>query len=199
MTRINLLPWREARRKQQQRDFLSLMGGGAIVAVLGVFLAHMQIAGYIEHQETRNEYLQDEIERINKVEKEIQELDKAKARLLGRLEIIQNLQSSRPGMVRVFDALARRLPENIYLDSLTSNGKSLKIEGIAHSNNIVSNFMRELELSPWFGEPVLRVVENKTVNKIRASDFQLTVKQTTQPKNMDSDITDSDNTDSDGE
>lgn len=185
MTRINLLPWREARRKQQQRDFLSLMGGAAIVAALGVFLAHMQIAGYIEHQETRNEYLQSEIDRIKKVEKEIKELDRAKARLLGRLEIIQNLQSSRPGMVRVFDALARRVPENIYLDSLTSNGKSLKIEGIAYSNNVVSDFMRELELSPWFGEPVLRVVENKTVNKVRASDFQLTVKQTTQPKNTD--------------
>lgn len=185
MTRINLLPWREARRKQQQRDFMSMLGAAAAAAVLGVFLTHLQVAEYIDHQEARNQYLRDELDRLEKIEKEIQELDKAKARLLGRLEIIQDLQRSRPGMVRVFDALARNLPKDIFLGSLKSNSKDLTLSGTAVSNKLVSEFMRELEKSRWFGEPVLKVVENKPINNIRASKFELTVKQTTQPKDTE--------------
>ena len=186
MTRINLLPWREARRKQQQRDFMSMLAGAAAVAFLGILFAHMQIAEYINYQESRNQFLRDEIERLQRIEQEIKELDKTKERLLGRLDIIQNLQRSRPGMVRVFDELVHHLPGNMHLESLDSNGKTLTLMGLAQTNNVVSDFMRKLETSEWFGEPVLKVVENKMLNETRASGFELTVKQTNQPTDTQS-------------
>ena len=176
MTRINLLPWREARRKQKQRNFILLLLAGGLVAALAVTLWQLQIDQLIANQEARNQYLQGEIARLKKAEAEIKELEKVRVRLLSRLEIIQNLQTSRPGMVKVLDALPRLLPDNVYLLSLKSDGAQLTVKGIANSNNAISAFMRNLAESAEFGEPVLTVVENRDLNDIRASVFELSVK-----------------------
>lgn len=175
MARINLLPWREARRKQRQQEFMGMLGAAVLVAALGVIGTHMFFAGQIDYQEARNQYLQDEINRLKRIEEEIKVMDETKARLLGRLEIIQNLQRSRPVMVHIFDELVRRLPEDIFLASFQTDGDKLTLKGTALSNGIVSLFMRELEQSDWFGEPTLSVIENKIINSVRASEFQLAV------------------------
>lgn len=174
-TRINLLPWREARRKQQERDFIIILSVAGAIAILGLFVTHLQIQDQIENQEARNAYLRGEIARLKKAEAEIKELDKVKSRLLSRLEIIQNLQASRPGMVKVFDALPRLLPEAMYLTSVKNEGNRLALKGVARSNNVISNFMRNLAESAEFGEPVLRVVETEEINDIEASTFELAV------------------------
>lgn len=184
-TRINLLPWREAYRQQQKRDFVILLSVAAMVAVLGLFLAYLQIQNQIDNQQARNTYLRGEIARLKKAEAEIKELDKVKSRLLSRLEIIQNLQASRPGMVKVFDALPRLLPEAVYLSSVKSEGNRLTIQGVASSNNVISNFMRNLAESAEFGEPVLRVVETRELNDRQVSDFELVVTIKTQPRDME--------------
>ena len=176
MTRINLLPWREARRKQKQRDFILLLLVGGLVAALAVTLWQLQIDQLIANQEARNQYLQGEIARLKKAEAEIKELEKIRARLLSRLEVIQNLQTSRPVMVKVLDALPRLLPDSVYLLSFKSDGAQLTLKGIANSNNAISAFMRNLAESAEFGEPVLTVVENRDINDIRASVFELSVK-----------------------
>jgi type IV pilus assembly protein PilN len=184
-TRINLLPWREAHRQQQKRDFVILLTVAAMVAVAGLFLAYLQIQHQIENQQARNTYLRGEIARLKKAEAEIKELDKVKSRLLSRLEIIQNLQASRPGMVKVFDALPRLLPEAVYLSSVKNEGNRLTIKGVASSNNVISNFMRNLAESSEFGEPVLRVVETRELNDKQVSDFELVVNIKAQPRNAE--------------
>ena len=73
MTRINLLPWREARRTQQQRDFMGMLVGAIIIAALGVIGTHVFIADHIDAQEARNQFLRDEIERLKRIEQEIKE------------------------------------------------------------------------------------------------------------------------------
>ena len=176
MTRINLLPWREAKRQKKQRDFILLLLAGGLLAALVVTVWQLQINQWTANQEARNQYLQGEIARLKKAEAEIKELEKVRVRLLSRLEIIQNLQTSRPGMVKVLDALPRLLPDNVYLLSLKSDGAQLTVKGIANSNNAISAFMRNLAESAEFGEPVLTVVENRDLNDIRASVFELSVK-----------------------
>ncbi len=182
MTRINLLPWREARRKQKQWDFILWLLAGGLAAALAVFLLQLQINQLITNQEARNQYLQGEIARLKKAETEIKELEKVKARLLSRLEVIQNLQASRPEMVKALDAIPRLLPETVYLLTLKSDGTQLTLKGIANSNNAISMFMRNLAESTEFGEPVLTVVENRDINDTRASVFELSVKLKTTPQ-----------------
>ncbi len=181
MTRINLLPWRAARRRRKQRDFLLLLAGSGLMAALMVLLIHAGINQEIVYQESRNEYLRGEIARLKKAEAEVKELDKVKARLSNRLEVIQDLQASRPDMVKVLDAIPRVLPDNVYLNSLKSDGVQLLIKGIASSNNAISSFMRNLGDSTEFGEPMLTIVENRDINDIPASQFELVVKRKNAP------------------
>lgn len=186
MTRINLLPWREMRRKQKQRDFVTMIAVAAMLAVGGVFGVNFYISQLIEHQVARNDYLRAEIAKLKKESEEIKKINETKARLLSRLEVIQNLQSSRPVMVKIFDNLVRLVPEDIYLSSFRTEGDQLVINGTARSNNVVSEFMRNLGDSPLFGEPVLRVIQNKEVNGIRVSDFELAVRRA-KPKGEEED------------
>jgi type IV pilus assembly protein PilN len=96
--------------------------------------------------------------------------------LLARLESIQRLQQSRPEPVKVLDTLVRRLPEDMYLSQLQSEGLQITLKGNARINNVVSDFMRELEQSELFGVPSLRVIERKTVfENVPASEFELVV------------------------
>lgn len=175
MTRINLLPWRETRRVQRQRNFIGMLITAAVIAAAGVFLTNKQIEAHIDSQEARNEYLRGEIARLKKAAAEVEELKKTRERLLRRLEVVQNLQKKRPDMVRILDTLVRLLPEDIYLNSLKTEGRRLTLNGIASSNNIISAFMRNLGDSNEFDEPVLTIVETRDINNVRANVFELTV------------------------
>jgi len=175
MMRINLLPWRESRRQQRQRSFQYLSIAAVLVAGLGVLLTYMYFNQLIDHQNERNEYLRGEIALLKKAAAERKEMDRTRDRLMARVKVIQDLQASRPAMVRILDSIVRRLPENVFLTSVESVGKQLKLKGVASSNNVISGFMRNIADAPWFNEPSLTVVQTEQVNDVRASVFELAV------------------------
>lgn len=177
MTKINLRPWREERRTQQQRQFGALMLGAVLVGGAVVVGVHMYINDLIDYQESRNQFLQDEIDKLSEVEKQIQEMENAKQRLLGRLEAIQNLQRSRPVMVKLFDRLVNEIPEDIYLQSFQSRELQIIVKGTARSNPTVSSFMRRLGQEEMLHEPELMVIQNTSINGVRASQFELLVRR----------------------
>jgi type IV pilus assembly protein PilN len=75
------------------------------------------------------------------------------------MEIIQQLQVSRPEMVHLFDEIAQRVPEGVALMDIAQNDRRLVINGIAQSNAVVSNFLNNLAGSPWLAKPVLKVIQ----------------------------------------
>ncbi len=162
MAHINLLPWRELRRKEQRRQFLSMLGLTAVAGLALLVAAHMYLAGLIENQQMRLNRLRQEIRVVDKQIREIRDLDKAKRALMDRMEIIQQLQRSRPEIVHIFDELVTTLPDGAYLTEVVQQGNSLKITGKAESDARVSNYMRNLEHSPWFKNPRLSVIQSKT-------------------------------------
>ncbi len=175
MTRINLLPWREIRRAQRQRDLIILLVVAALLAVGIVYLAHIEIASRIEFQQQRNEYLRGEIARLKKAAEELAELQKTKNRLIERINVIQKLQASRPGKVRMLDELVRLIPEDIFLTSFNVAGNQVKLNGTARSDVIIAEFMREIKTSNLFGEPALQIIQTKDVNNVQARVFELTI------------------------
>ena len=161
MAHINLLPWREEQRREQQRQFLTVIGLSAVLMALIILAVHLRIAGMIDHQESRNRFLQSEISKVEKQIKEINKLEDDKKRLLARMEVIQELQRNRPEVVHLFDEIARIIPDGIHLDSLQQSGDKLVLNGIAQSNARVSEFMRNIEGSDWLAGPRLEVIEKK--------------------------------------
>ncbi len=159
MAKINLLPWRQELRKEQQRQFLTLMGLSVVLVLVGILAVHLQYARLIGKQEDRNAFLTDHIRKVEAEIKEIDALADKKDRLLARMEIIQKLQRNRPEMVRLFDELVRVLPEGVHLSALKQTNRMLKMDGIAQSNARVSAFMRNIDDSDWLADPKLEIIE----------------------------------------
>ncbi|WP_290885491.1 PilN domain-containing protein [Arenimonas sp.] len=175
MARINLLPWRAERRKLRQKEFVSMLGLAAVVAVAISLLIVMYYNGQIQGQQNRNQYLRDQIVLVDQQITEIEELDKKKANLLARKQVIEQLQASRSQMVHLFDELVRTIPEGVRLNSIKQNGQSLTLEGRAQSNARVSSYMRNLEASGWMASPDLSIIEAKGDDKGLPNMFSLKV------------------------
>lgn len=161
MARINLLPWRAERRKQRQKEFGIMLGLAAVAGLVAWFLVNMYFNGQISGQEERNAYLNDQITQLDAQIKEIEDLDRQKARLLSRKEVIEQLQGNRSQMVHLFDSLVRTIPDGVTLSTIKQEGEKLTLEGRAQSNSRVSTYMRQLERSGWMTKPDLSVIEAK--------------------------------------
>lgn len=177
MARINLLPWRENLRKQRQREFGVMTAGALFFTLLLGFYVHLHISGMIDHQKSRNGFLKKEIAEMDRKIKEIKDLERTKAKLLARINVIQQLQSSRPEVVHLFDELVTRTPEGSYLTNVTQKAKSVTINGRAQSNARVSSYMRNIDASEWLYSPSLQVIENKDKTGTGFSHFTMIVSQ----------------------
>ncbi len=178
MTRINLLPWREELRQEQKKQFMMMLIMTAVLAAAIVGLIHFQMQAKIDYQLSRNRFLQTEIGKLDNEIAEIAELQKVRRSLIERMEVIQDLQGSRPSIVHLFTEIVSTVPNGVYLKSLTQSGTNLVINGLAESNARVSTYMRNLAASDWLKEPNLSVIEIEDITVNRISTFTLTVKQT---------------------
>jgi type IV pilus assembly protein PilN len=161
MARINLLPWRAERRKQRQKEFGVMLGFAALAGVVLWFLVNSYYNGQIEGQNERNTFLQGQIKQLDAQITEIEELDRQRARLLARKEVIEQLQANRSQMVHLFDSLVRTIPDGVVLTSIKQEGEKLSLEGRSQSNARVSTYMRNLEGSGWMTKPDLSIIEAK--------------------------------------
>jgi type IV pilus assembly protein PilN len=180
MARINLLPWREAERKKRQQEFGLMVLGGVLLTGLAILGIHTQFESMISAQQQRNSFLEKEIKVVERQIREIQELDKTKQNLLARMNVIQELQSSRPQIVHLFDEVVSIMPDGVYLTSLTQDGNKVTFEGQAQSNARVSSMMRNIDESEWLVGPTLDFIESKEKTGTGYSHFQLTANQVAQ-------------------
>lgn len=181
-TRLNLLPWREMRRREQDRQLLTIAIGTWLLMGVIVFYAHVHVSALIETQNKRNQFLQAEIAKVEEQIKEIAELKKRRQDLLARMNVIQQLQADRTRIVRVFDELVQRLPQGVYFSSLKQSGTNLSLSGVAQSNARVSALMRNLSSSNWFSDPELEVINVKQRGGERVSEFSVKVKNVAKPQ-----------------
>lgn len=176
-TRINLLPWRELRRQEQDRQLLSASIGAWLLTGLVVFYGWYYMNGLIEHQNKRNDYLSAEIAQLDQKIKEINELKDRKQALIARMEIIQRLQQDRTQIVHVFDDLVRKLPKGVYLTGLAKKNKQITLKGLAQSNARVSHLMNNLDSSNWFANPNLDIVNAQDQGGSRVSQFTVRISE----------------------
>ena len=179
MAHINLLPWRENLRKQRKRNFFLQLLGAVIVAILALVLWHMQVQEEIGYQKNRNAFLKSEIAKVDKKIREIKDLEKRRAELIARMNVIQQLQVSRPQVVHLFDELVKTIPEGVYLERLSQAGDKVTLEGWAQSNARVSAYMRNIDKSAWVKDADLKIIqsEDKKKTKLGMSQFRLMAKQ----------------------
>lgn len=176
MPRINLLPWREAERKQKRQEFM--VGAVAALALAGVitFAVNWQMSAAIDNQNERNQYLKGEIANLDKQIAEILDLEQRKQRLSSRIQVIEQLERSRPEIVHVFDQLVRTLPDGVFLTGVKQTERKIELKGVAQSSTRVASFMRNIDSSEWLTDPSLDILETKG-SADGGSDFTLNAQQ----------------------
>lgn len=178
MAHINLLPWREERRQERQKQFIFALVAGLVFAALVLYLAVSYANGLIDEQTQRNRFLETEIAKVDKKIKEIKDLESQRARLLARMQVIQDLQESRPKIVKVFDSLPRLVPEGLHLEQVSRKGNLISFDGVAESNARVSVFMQALDANEEYSESRLKVIKRTSSRDDAIRKFTVEVNET---------------------
>jgi type IV pilus assembly protein PilN len=177
MPRINLLPWRAELRQKRKKEFVVAIVGSLIVALGVVYLSKLTVQGWTTNQRARNEVLKQEIVALNKQIQEISGLESQRDRLVARMQVITQLQRSRPEVVHLFDELVNAMPEGVYLTEVTQQGTRIQVRGNAQSSTRVSALMRNIDDSAWMRGPGLEGVDFATVGTERNAQFRVFAEQ----------------------
>lgn len=176
MIKINLLPHREEARRARRQQFYVLMGLTTVLVGVIWFLGFSIINRQIDVQMSKNEFLKSEIALLDKDIAEIKKLKSQTDSLLARKRVIEALQANRTEMVHLFNELAKRVPEGIYLRTLTQTEQKIAITGVAQSNARITTLMNNLDESPLLENSTLietkaEVVGNRRLNAFSVNTF----------------------------
>ncbi len=179
MNTINLLPWRDAMRRERRRQFHALLLLAALSGLALVLLGSAVHARRLAIQESRNQWLRSEIRQLDAQLEALRQLDQALKALDARRAAVDGLQHSRANTVQWLDAIASRVPDGIALRSLREAG-SVMVVGWAQSNARVSGLLRQLDGMPGTaGVPQLVEVKAITAGQGREArrlfEFTLTL------------------------
>ena len=175
--RINLLPYRQIRREERQRQFNAMLAATAVVGVAVVLIGQNYISGRIDYQQNRNQRLEQAIAVLDKEIAEIQDLKARISDVLARKQVVENLQNGRNTAIILLDEVARTLPEGTYLKSVRQQGNLITLNGVADTDGRVVTLIRNLAESSWLENPELIEIHAITEKNLKQSAFTLTVRQ----------------------
>jgi len=162
MIRVNLLPHRQVKRAERQREFGLMAAFAAFAAAAIIFLGYTFISSQVEAQTARNSRLDEAIVKLDKEIADIKDLKDQISIMLDRKQVVENLQTNRSQSVVVLDEISRQLPEGMYLKSIKQQGNSITLEGVADTNSRVATLVRNFSTSNWLDTPTL--VEIRSVS-----------------------------------
>jgi type IV pilus assembly protein PilN len=177
MPRINLLPWRAEQRQRRKKEFLVALAGSLVVAAGVVYLSKLTVQGWTSGQQGRNQILRTEIAELDKQIAEITGLESQRERLIARMQVITQLQRSRPEVVHLFDELVTAIPEGVHLTEVAQAGTRIEVRGSAQSSTRVSALMRNIDDSDWLRDVGLEGVDFSTAGSERTAQFKVFAQQ----------------------
>lgn len=174
MAQVNLLPWREAQRQQQKKQYLTSLLIFAMAIFALVYLGGEWLEQQIRNQNARNQFLQAEISILDAQIDRIKQIKATKAAIAQRMALIEQLQISKNVTPILFDELARIVPDGVAFEKMSRVGNRIEIVGNSDSNNRLSGFMRALEESDIFTAGMLSSIKADTDTANALSNFKLT-------------------------
>ncbi|MEO8296659.1 MAG: PilN domain-containing protein [Burkholderiales bacterium] len=164
MILINLLPHREEKRRRRRQAFFVGLGLAAAVGLVIASLWYLVLMEMISGQQSRNEFLQAEIQRLETQIKDIASLKAEIESLKARQKVVEDFQIDRNMPVHLLNELVRQTPEGVYLTTMKQDGQNVTVGGLAQTNERVSEFLRNTAYnSPWLEKPVLVEIKSTTL------------------------------------
>jgi len=176
MAHINLLPWREAALKAQQKEYFSILTAIGLIAFALILVVNFYYQARIDGQNAKNQYLKNEIAQLDVQIAEIRTLNEKKAALQKRIDVIEQLQRSRNVGTQVLDEIAKIIPNGVYITQLEKQGNSIHLTGKSESNNHLANMIRAVELSDLFVDATPESITADDGSPKLLSSFKMKVK-----------------------
>ncbi|MFQ5458247.1 MAG: PilN domain-containing protein [Myxococcota bacterium] len=174
MITINLLPVREAKKRETERMNAVVLGGVIGGTLLLILAVHLAISARVSSVNTQIQSTQAEIDELSKVIGDVAEFKRRKADIEEKLNVIQTLDANRGGPVRILDELATRLPEKIWLTSLTQSNGALTVEGLSIDNETIATYMTKIGESPFFTNVELERSQLEEGGPVKLNRFTIT-------------------------
>lgn len=176
MIRINLLPVKHSRRQEAARtEVLVTVIGAALLAMLLV-LVHVTTVARVNAAEEENRSLTREIERKKEILAEVEQAEQFKADLETKLNVIARLKANKAGPVHLLDQLALATPEKLQLLSMIEEDKKIELTGVAVSNEVISQFLSNLEQSVWFTDVFLNAIDQQEKDGVKLKNFSISAR-----------------------
>ena len=179
MAKINLLPWRAMLREKRRKRFLIVLGALAAVVAGGLLVIDHSIDNAVQRQLARNDLIRSAMVQLDGRAEQIDQLKVRREQLLERMQTIETLQGNRSDNGIIFEQLARSLPDGVYFTDVKMTERTIVISGVAASNALVAQLMRNLDASHWLETPALIDVKAGP-EQAQGHDrlFQMSVRQT---------------------
>ncbi|MDX8407496.1 MAG: PilN domain-containing protein [Mariprofundaceae bacterium] len=182
MIRVNLLPYRDARRHQQILQHLG--AAAAVIAFAGILSLGAHWIASSELSSLQEEYTQLKAQNdvLKKKIGKIRNLDALRADVERKLKLVDTLQKGRFRSLVTLNEIARVIPENVWLTSVTNDGPTIKMSGLGESNKAVANFMRMLDESKIFTNVSLSVISRVDAGGVPVRSFSLSLTRIDAPE-----------------
>jgi type IV pilus assembly protein PilN len=161
MLQINLLPVREARRKEDSRQLSMQAVLALLIVCAAIGFTHSIISEEIANSKSRVAQMQRDIDQYKPQLEQVAAFRNQKKKLKNKIGVIDSLDRARAGPVRVLNELASRTPDRLWLTSLSTEGKTIVMAGKSLDNDLVALFLRRLGESEYFTDVDLDKTEMK--------------------------------------
>jgi len=175
MAYINLLPWREEAELAKQRAFFIILGSLGTLALIMVIIVGSYYQSKIDGENTRNQFLSNEIAKLDSRIAEINTLKAKKKSLQERINVIEQLQRSRNLATEVLNEIVNVVPTGVYITKIEKQGDNIQIAGKSESNNHLANMIRGVERSELFDNAILESIATDDARSKLLSDFKMKI------------------------
>ena len=178
MIRINLLPFRAARKKENIRRQVSIFLLSMAFLLIVLFYYNWSLGNKISDLNASIKRTQSELNKYDKINKEIAEIKKKLSNLKNKMAVMDTLEANRFEPTRLMDAMTQIIvPKRMWFTRLESKDRDLKINGIALDNKTVADFMVRLEQSGLFSDVDLNTLKQRKVRRSNLKSFQISCKK----------------------
>ena len=168
MIRINLLPFRAARKKENIRRQVSIFMLSLVFLLIIFFYYNFSLGNKVDSLNASIKNTKTELAKYTKINDEIAQIKKKLNDLKKKLTVMKTLEANRFEPTRLLDIMTQVVvPKRMWFTNLVSKGGKVKINGVALDNKTVADFMVRLEDCGLFKEVDLKTLKrrkNKTAD-----------------------------------
>jgi type IV pilus assembly protein PilN len=174
MIRINLLPFRAARKRENIKRQVTVYGLSVILLLVAMAYTFLQLDGRLSDAKAQETQLNQALAKHRKTIARINDLKKKIKVIEQKLDVIRKLEAGKQGPVRLLDELAEAVPKDrLWLSAMAESGGNLTLTGSARNNETVAEFMVNLESSPIVQSVDLQSSQSTTIQGVSLSNFSL--------------------------